>query len=161
MRRGRWIVVNLRCRRWMFNYNIHIIYLEYYLALLFGNDAYIWNRQQILNSAARPVVNFISILVLLLYIWQLLRSLQQRYSHSYLWSLEFYLHVENTWRIAWTFTSTWIHPSLFGEVRVAHLFSFLCCPIMPLYVLSSVLLFPLRFPHTNDIRFVSVSNCLL
>ena len=24
VRRGRWIVVNLRCRRWMFNYNIHI-----------------------------------------------------------------------------------------------------------------------------------------
>ena len=39
VRSGRWIVVNLRCRRWMLNYNIHIIYLEYYLALLFGNDA--------------------------------------------------------------------------------------------------------------------------
>ena len=27
----------------------------------------------------------------------------------------------------------------FGRVRVVHLFSFLCCPIMCLYVLSSVL----------------------
>jgi len=28
---------------------------------------------------------------------------------------------------------------LFDGVRVAHLFSFLCCPIMCLYVLSSLL----------------------
>ena len=118
------------CRRWMFNYNIHITYLEYYLSLLFGNDADIWNRQRILNSATRSIVDFISILVLLLYIWQLRRSLQQRCSHSYMWSFEFYLHVENTWRITWTFTSTWIHPGLFGGVRVAHLFSFWCCPII-------------------------------
>jgi len=125
-----------------------------------GNDAYIWNGQRILNSVTRPVIDFNSILVLLLYIWQLLRSLQQRCSHSYMSSLEFYLHVENTCMIAWTFTSTCIHPGLFGGVRVAHLFSFLCCPIIPFYVLSSMLLCPLRFPHTNDVRFVCVSNCL-
>jgi hypothetical protein len=28
---------------------------------------------------------------------------------------------------------------IFGGVRVAHLFSFLCCPIMCLYIMSSVL----------------------
>ena len=31
------------------------------------------------------------------------------------------------------------HMRVFGGVRVAHLFSFLCCPIMCPYVLSSVL----------------------
>jgi hypothetical protein len=36
---------------------------------------------------------------------------------------------------------------LFGGFRVAHLFSFLCCPIMCIYVLGSVLWCPLRFPH--------------
>ena len=38
-------------------------------------------------------------------------------------------------------------PPFFSGVRVAHLFNFLCCPIMCLYVLSSVLWCPLRFPH--------------
>ena len=37
-------------------------------------------------------------------------------------------------------------PPVFGRVRVAHLSSALCCPIMCLYVLSSVLWCPLRFP---------------
>jgi hypothetical protein len=37
-------------------------------------------------------------------------------------------------------------PLVFGGVRVAHLFSLLCCSIMCLYVLSSVLWCPLRFP---------------
>ena len=38
----------------------------------------------------------------------------------------------------------------FGGVCVAHLFRFfLCCSIMCLYVLSSVLLSKLRFPHTK------------
>jgi hypothetical protein len=45
------------------------------------------------------------------------------------------------------FARTWVHPQFFGDVRVAHLFSFLCCPIMCLYVLSSVLKRPLRFLH--------------
>jgi hypothetical protein len=31
--------------------------------------------------------------------------------------------------------------------HIAHVFSFLCCPIMYLYVLRSVLWCPLRFPH--------------
>ena len=39
-----------------------------------------------------------------------------------------------------------VYPRVFGEVSVAHLFNFLCCPIMCLYVLSSVLWCPLRFP---------------
>jgi len=42
------------------------------------------------------------------------------------------------------FTSTWVYPRVFGVVRVAHLFSLLCCPIMCLYVLSYVLWCPLR-----------------
>ena len=37
---------------------------------------------------------------------------------------------------------------------------FLCCPIMCLYLLSSVLLCSLRFPHENDVRFVFTSSCL-
>jgi hypothetical protein len=43
---------------------------------------------------------------------------------------------------------------VFGRVRVAHLFSFLCCPVMCLRVLSSVLWCPLRFPHKHDDRFI-------
>jgi hypothetical protein len=46
-------------------------------------------------------------------------------------------------------------PRFFGGVRVAHLFCLLCCPIMWLYLLSSVLYCPLRFPHKNDVRFVN------
>jgi hypothetical protein len=38
-------------------------------------------------------------------------------------------------------------PRYFGGVRVAHLFSFLRCPILCLYILSSVLWYPLRFRH--------------
>jgi hypothetical protein len=59
------------------------------------------------------------------------------------------------------FSSTWVHPFfLFGWVYVAHLFFLYCpimclyvlssvlwCPIICLYVLSSVLWRPLRFPH--------------
>ena len=37
-------------------------------------------------------------------------------------------------------TDYWI----FGGIRVVHLFSFLCCPIMCLFILSSVLWCPLR-----------------
>ena len=44
-------------------------------------------------------------------------------------------------------------------VIIFHLFMFLCCPIMYLYVLSSVLWCPLRFPHKNDVRFVFTSSC--
>jgi hypothetical protein len=40
-------------------------------------------------------------------------------------------------------------PRFFDGVR-----SFLCCLIMRLYVLSSVLWRPLWFPHKNDVRFV-------
>ena len=36
---------------------------------------------------------------------------------------------------------------VFGWVSVAHLFSCLCCPVVCVYVLSSVLWCPLRFPH--------------
>jgi hypothetical protein len=36
------------------------------------------------------------------------------------------------------------------KIRVAHLFSVLCSPIMCLYVLGSVL----WFPHTNDVWFI-------
>jgi hypothetical protein len=37
---------------------------------------------------------------------------------------------------------------------------FCCCPVMCLYVLSSVLWCPLRYLHTNDVRFVFTSSCL-
>jgi hypothetical protein len=50
-------------------------------------------------------------------------------------------------------------PRFYG-IRVAHLFTFLCCPIMCLYFLTSVLLCPLCFPHKNDVRVVFTSSCL-
>ena len=34
------------------------------------------------------------------------------------------------------------------------------CPIMCIYVLNTVLLCPLQFPHKNDVRFVFTSSCL-
>ena len=37
------------------------------------------------------------------------------------------------------FASTWVHPRFSCGICVAHMFSFLCCSIMCLYVLSSVL----------------------
>ena len=37
---------------------------------------------------------------------------------------------------------------------------FVCCPFKFIYVLSSVLWYPLRFSHTNDGRFVFTSTCL-
>ena len=43
------------------------------------------------------------------------------------------------------------------KIRVAHLFSVLCSPIMCLYVLGSVL----WFPHTSDGWFVFTPSCLL
>ena len=48
----------------------------------------------------------------------------------------------------------------FCGICVAHLFTFLCYPIMCLYVLTSVLLCPLCFPHKNDVRVVFTSSCL-
>jgi hypothetical protein len=45
-------------------------------------------------------------------------------------------------------------PLVFGGVHVAHLFSFLCCRIMYIYVLSSVLWCLLQFLPNNDVRFV-------
>jgi hypothetical protein len=53
--------------------------------------------------------------------------------------------------ISYQIISNRFHPRFFGGVRVAHLFSFLCCPIMCLYVLSSVLWYQLRFPYKNDV----------
>ena len=51
-----------------------------------------------------------------------------------------------------TLTEHLISPPNFGGVRVAHLFSFLRCHIMCLYVLSSMLWCPLWSPHKNDVR---------
>ena len=42
------------------------------------------------------------------------------------------------------FASPWVHPRFFSGVRVAHLLSFLCCIIMCLYLLSSMLWFQLQ-----------------
>jgi hypothetical protein len=41
------------------------------------------------------------------------------------------------------------------------IFFCVCCPIMCLYVLSSVLWCPLRIPHKNDVRFVFVYRLLV
>jgi hypothetical protein len=43
---------------------------------------------------------------------------------------------------------------------VAHCFNFLCCPIMCRYVLTLVLWCPLRFLHKNYVRLVFTSSCL-
>ena len=51
-------------------------------------------------------------------------------------------------------------PVLVGPVLFI-LFSFLSCPIVCLYVLSSVLWCPLRYPHKNYVRFVFTSSCLI
>ena len=49
-------------------------------------------------------------------------------------------------------------------VCVPHLFSLVCCPIICLYVVSSVLWCPLRFPQNNtkknNVRFVFTPSCL-
>ena len=45
------------------------------------------------------------------------------------------------------FVSTLVHPRNVGGVRVAHLFSCLCCSMICLYILNSVLWCPLRCPH--------------
>jgi hypothetical protein len=46
-------------------------------------------------------------------------------------------------------------------MKFSSFLSFLCCPIMCLYVLSSVLGCPLPFLHRNDVRFVFAYSCLL
>ena len=51
------------------------------------------------------------------------------------------------------FASTWVNPQFISAVRIAYNL-FLCCPIICLYILSSVLWRPLRFPHKNDVWFV-------
>ena len=57
------------------------------------------------------------------------------------------------------FVSTWVHHQFFGGVCVAHRFSFLCCPIMCLYVLSSMLCCTLPFLHGNNVCILFTS-CL-
>ena len=52
------------------------------------------------------------------------------------------------------------YPRFVDGVCVAHLLNFFSSPIICLYVLSSTLWHPLRFPHENDVRFVFTSNCL-
>jgi hypothetical protein len=57
----------------------------------------------------------------------------------------------------------WLLPALklvFGGVRLANLFSFMCFPIKCFYVLSFVFWCPLRFPHKNDVRSVFACSCL-
>jgi hypothetical protein len=56
--------------------------------------------------------------------------------------------------IVQTYCRSWF----FDGVRVAHLFSFFCCPIMYLYVLSSMFRCLMRLPHKNDVRFVFTSS---
>jgi hypothetical protein len=64
-----------------------------------------------------------------------------------------WLYIWVTWRVSYkkqellALPEHLSSPPVFCEVRVAHLFSYLRCPIMCLYSLSSVLWWPLRFPH--------------
>jgi hypothetical protein len=57
------------------------------------------------------------------------------------------LYMSNMVYTLWTPEFT---PLFFGGVRVPHIFSFLCCSIMCLYVLSSMLWCPIRFPHKKQ-----------
>ena len=57
------------------------------------------------------------------------------------------------------FASIWLHLR-FLVVSVLLFILVFCCPIMCLYVLSSVLCCPLRFPHKRNDRFVLTSSCL-
>jgi hypothetical protein len=63
---------------------------------------------------------------------------------TYLWSM--YDYIVKLWGSLTC--EVWVTMSLiYTYVCVVHLFSLLCCHIMCLYVLSSVLWCPLRFPH--------------
>ena len=53
----------------------------------------------------------------------------------------------------WSRDCTRVHLDLL-EVHVAYHCSFLCCPIVYLYVPSSMLWCPVRFPPKNDVRHV-------
>ena len=59
------------------------------------------------------------------------------------------------------FASTWVHPRMFGWVRVADLFKFVFSSIMCLHVLSSVLWCPFIFRHTNDVPLIFTPSCML
>jgi hypothetical protein len=67
----------------------------------------------------------------------------------------------NTW--SFDSKSLSIEICFVGGFRVAdYLFSFLCCHIMCLYVLSSVVWCPLRFPHKNYVRYLQLfMGCLV
>jgi hypothetical protein len=54
------------------------------------------------------------------------------------------------WLYIWLTSSS----PVFGGVRVSHLFSFLHCLTMYLYVLSFVLWCSLQCPHSNDVWFI-------
>ena len=56
------------------------------------------------------------------------------------------LFSKENFKQTFTLRSTWVHTHFFGGVRVANLFSFLCCSIMCLYVLSYVLSVSLDCP---------------
>ena len=60
-------------------------------------------------------------------------------------------------RIAYTLLE---HPRFLGGVVLLIFLVFLHCPILCLYVLSSMLWCPLRFPHKYDAQFVFTSRCL-
>jgi len=67
-------------------------------------------------------------------------------------SIHVLLYILATWRVSHKrqnvlpFASTWVHPRFIGGARVVSRLS-LRCLIMCLYVLSSMLWYPLRFPH--------------
>jgi hypothetical protein len=75
------------------------------------------------------------------------------------------LTIRVTWRVSYkrqvllTLREHLRSPLVFGGVCVAHLLIFLCCPIMCLYVLNSLLWCPLWFLHGNDVQFAFASSC--
>ena len=56
-------------------------------------------------------------------------------------------------------TVTWYSSSKIMSVDLLIYSTF--CPIICIYVLSSVLWYSIRFPHKNDVRFVFTFSCLL
>ena len=72
-------------------------------------------------------------------------------------------HIINCIRIyKTTFEDTIIATKFFITLfyKCIFLLSFLCCPIMCLYILNSMLWCPLIFQHKDEVQFVFISSCL-
>ena len=90
--------------------------------------------------------------------FKVMRTFEEK--HESIWYCFYYSKAQIITRlygVCWdTSVRHWYFITAEIRVRVANLFSCLCCPIM----LLSLLWWPLRFPHKKDVRFVFTSSCL-